>query len=1184
MDDLNFGDQFSLISKISSQYRDWRKGQEKDISTRTLALLIGSGVALPHKGDPGIPGPNQIVDLIRKEFDSGEELDKFNEKVESLGASNLYQSAMAALIEYRGQDNVNTIIRTAVCQALNKRGKTHPHFSIVQNIGDFQKCINFEKNVHLWHLNPGVKALGEILAGFNDYCGKTVLTTNFDPLIEVATRNAKGHVDRVILDADGRFDKHFNDSSRVIHLHGYWHTADTLHTQIQLKKPRIRLQASLRRSLTKKTLLVLGYGGWDDILMKSLRELVEEEDQGVEVIWAFYEKSKADILEWYPHIFKSLESGIARGRIQFYKGIDSNLFLPALAVKLEDQKSRRTKRKVTVNVTNDPKKSGSVLPDADSLSNNIFFELEPNISIEAIIKKFRSNLTLSELPSFNNAKKGVGFTLFEGRDASLGATVHFLSLHSDANLLQTAKLFKQKYPDLGHAVSLFVLFPKQKGHSKFEIRRNAVARNFDGIHTRIYYIDEFLWEYCMPDRFKQNHPLNLISNFVEPQIKPTGKEKALERITKWQQVNDSPLLIIKGGGGMGKTTVARKFLERIHKDSVVGIFIDVYDVIDQIHSILNDKGKFDLYDFYFAHVSLNPQPDNQSATLDRELFKLSLDYGKIVIVLDGLEEILVRLGNKFDINSFFNSFRAYSDDHRKAKIIVTVRDYFWDRSIINLDYELLELLPFNSDLSREFFRSHFPAEGEKQAELGLKVAREIMGRYDSNEIPPFVLDIVKYIISKPDYEAIELDRDFFSDILSKEILQDYIIYKICSGEERKQIKKGIPIDDQVRIFNQIVNEPNAIVSGAKLKDIITEESSVPIGEESIDFFKSHPMIKILDPSNGELITLRYDFLKVHFVGIQLGGLIKGKKALSENLIKELGLAFTYNSTFTQNYLVRSVIKGDKLKLGLVNMLEAIREFPLAHPQADRLVKKAISGVLTLGLTALKINEKLNPTNTRELIRDLFETNGVIEGMSLFNLTRSEYGTRRVLFDFTGLKFRNCTIVNYEAFYDSLFSEDTFFEDCNFERLGNYYAKSSANRRNFHPSCTFENASRRQIGDAMTSDKEVYEVSRDYLFEFIKLFYGQGNFQHKSLVEIRKGWDSGNEKLLSGKQIISLMDENLIFRNTDGNVAERKFKILENHVQDVRNFFSRGTPSTVISTCINLIYDELYPFIQEKENL
>src|SRR5207253_4932818 len=119
---------------------------------------------------------------------------------------------------------------------------------------------------------------------------RSILTTNFDPLIEVAIQRAGGHYFRTMLHSDGNISQTEGNGCHVIHLHGYWHGCDTLHTTRQLSHPRPHLKDSLTHLLRNKLVVVCAYGAWDDAFTEALMDVVRDDTAYPEVIWTFYSR------------------------------------------------------------------------------------------------------------------------------------------------------------------------------------------------------------------------------------------------------------------------------------------------------------------------------------------------------------------------------------------------------------------------------------------------------------------------------------------------------------------------------------------------------------------------------------------------------------------------------------------------------------------------------------------------------------------------------------------------------------------------------------------------------------------------------------------------------------------------------------------------------------------------------
>ena len=162
-----------------------------------------------------------------------------------------------------------------------------------------------------------------------------MLTTNFDPLIGVGTSRHGGKHYRTVLHSDGALGQTAADGTHIVHLHGYWHGADTLHTPLQRRSPRPQLAKSLARILEGSTLVVVGYGGWDDVMTGTLIETVKDSTNSAEIMWAFHQSDPDRIAKSNEALLEALKPGIGRGRVSLCAGIDCGHLFDAVIERLE---------------------------------------------------------------------------------------------------------------------------------------------------------------------------------------------------------------------------------------------------------------------------------------------------------------------------------------------------------------------------------------------------------------------------------------------------------------------------------------------------------------------------------------------------------------------------------------------------------------------------------------------------------------------------------------------------------------------------------------------------------------------------------------------------------------------------------------------------------------------------------
>lgn len=282
---------------------------------KPLVLMLGAGVSAG-----AVPGTSEMVGFFEKSISGDpDDASDFTAAVRPLEPERQYQAAARFLIERAGLPHLNRVVRGAVLRARSPR---LPLELAREYVGDEQRLKELEEDVGGWALPQGLRAVGQILALIPPEVRGPVITTNFDPLVEISLRAAGFEPYPLPVDDDGSVAVPESTAvvQPVVHLHGYWRLGDTLHTGAQLTAPRHKLLGSLRQILSNSTCLVVGYGGWDDVLTSAILSIVREGGQReLEVLWACHSSDAR---------MGAVSSAELPGRIQPYVSVDSNsLFL-----------------------------------------------------------------------------------------------------------------------------------------------------------------------------------------------------------------------------------------------------------------------------------------------------------------------------------------------------------------------------------------------------------------------------------------------------------------------------------------------------------------------------------------------------------------------------------------------------------------------------------------------------------------------------------------------------------------------------------------------------------------------------------------------------------------------------------------------------------------------------------------
>ncbi|HEV7899064.1 MAG TPA: SIR2 family protein, partial [Planosporangium sp.] len=294
---------------------------------RRVALVLGSGVTA--EAVPGVAGMVDLADQFVSEGIENPDLAAALARVRADHSDrpvNLYVAYKRTFTEWVSPIEFDIVVQQAVLRAHRSRGGGAP--GRWERIG-FQRGAQLEAELDSWLLPAGVQALGVLLATRPAGFGHRVLTTNFDPLVEIAVRRAGGQARSLSLKRDGSIDSLVADEGTVniVHLHGYWRPTNEaddramLHDPEQLRADRPTLARELADMLRDETVCVVGYSGWDDAFTTALHRLTTGRD--ADVLWALHGKSPNGPVSLPVPADPSLA-------VPVYHGVDSNRLFPEL--------------------------------------------------------------------------------------------------------------------------------------------------------------------------------------------------------------------------------------------------------------------------------------------------------------------------------------------------------------------------------------------------------------------------------------------------------------------------------------------------------------------------------------------------------------------------------------------------------------------------------------------------------------------------------------------------------------------------------------------------------------------------------------------------------------------------------------------------------------------------------------
>ncbi|WP_372998301.1 NACHT domain-containing protein [Sulfurimonas sp.] len=685
---------------------------------------------------------------------------------------------------------------------------------------------------------------------------------------------------------------------------------------------------------------------------------------------------------------------------------------------------------------------------------------------------------------------------------------------------------------------------KKRIHDLFSSDFNNLSVSF----LEEFALNELYVDLFDPDIFHQGS-FN-IKNFISPYCVESENKTADIILSEWYEAQNKPLIVLKGAGGIGKTTIVKYFLDNLYKknnnnNTINILFINSHDIINEI--MRNSKVE-DIFDFY----RIVAEKHNISKQFDKKLLEVSIDSGNLIIALDGLDEVISKMGSKFNLQSFIKAiFEDYSENLEKTKIIITCRDYFWDEQTINYPIETIALKPFNKVLAENYFKQNFK-DDTGRIRKAMSLANEFA--LESRTYIPYILDMIVDNLLETTHSSVLDSAMLIPNILS----HDYLVGKVCEREIFKL--DNMTIDKQLEVLIYIALKYNGTIHEDQLSDlnhIFGEVSSYSF----IEKFKAHPLLSY--SALQKTIKFRYDFFNDYFKNIHLSAFLQKKdmNELDTEIIKIIIEYTSYDNSFTK-YLKKRIFDIDKESLKESIWLFLEENINILNISDEKKVRLN-SSLFILLLSIYEFNTIEDRTN---MLREIYERGDkIIKNLCIVNLHAIHMD--KLIFDFRELKFEDCHFENYEYFSECKFNSNTYISKSVFI--------APLSRENVTPNISIKNIDSSscdvsgiiELLETKEKKRKSKETNiRDSVKRVIKHFWSGSSFREKTA-------DDTHKKLRDVSQILEKLLKQKVLIKTKKTTKQKRLNdiyYINPEYSNLRKIMEENETCKELETVVNLV--------------
>ena len=293
-------------------------------------------------------------------------------------------------------------------------------------------------------------------------------------------------------------------------------------------------------------------------------------------------------------------------------------------------------------------------------------------------------------------------------------------------------------------ISRLTILRSKKGEKGY-IGKILAENDFKFAIDEITFSD-YIWDYCIEDDAKVPSRIYKQKFFIDQPLLTLDEESISKgpafdflKAELNKDIQTSAKVII-APGGTGKTTLCQYIAsEYQNPENAISVFIQSEDLRESAQVDGIDKSKIEsVYDLYGLYSQVISSQGGAQLTYDKATFEVALITGRLVLVIDGMDEIISLFPETLDLDAFLKSIEDLNRQLASCKIVITSRNDVFDFDLME-KYEHLDkyqLLGFDESACESYLGRRFRKLPQTEA-LKKKVLSNIRPLLKSDEKKEF---------------------------------------------------------------------------------------------------------------------------------------------------------------------------------------------------------------------------------------------------------------------------------------------------------------------------------------------------------------------------------------------------------------------------------------------------------------